>query len=218
MTARNELLIFGAKDWIINTYKAAAERVEALKQKGVVVNLRYPGSSTPFVLTHVVPLLQNGVSALLYLIVAFQPEYFGMSISELTFVQMSVEDLLASISQFQHGVIASLNSDLLKIRNLFECMEMKSAVAARENPAEYKSRPGGMKIEVKNLTFSYYETGPPVLDDVNFTIEPGQIVSVVGYNGSGHFRSHHLLNNRENNSDSTSHSLRKANKGEYICQ
>jgi ABC-type multidrug transport system fused ATPase/permease subunit len=74
---------------------------------------------------------------------------------------------------------------MFKIRNLFECIDIKSKVSVPENPAAYKSHPDGMKIQVKDLTFGYGKDTPPVLKNVNFTIEPGQIVSIVGYNGSG---------------------------------
>jgi len=45
---------------------------------------------------------------------------------------------------------------------------------------------GGLKgkIEFKNVSFSY-EKGKKILDSVNFTIEPGEIVGIVGTTGSG---------------------------------
>ena len=136
--------------------------------------------------SQVIQLLQSGIRALLHITVAFQPDFFNhLSMSELTFVEMSTSELLANINLLQQKVSSGIFRDLFNIRNLFECIEMKSEVHNVENPAEYKSHPNGMKIEVKGLTFSYYKDTPPVLQDVSFTIEPGQIVSIVGYNGSG---------------------------------
>ncbi|WP_373423239.1 energy-coupling factor transporter ATPase [Mesoplasma lactucae] len=40
-------------------------------------------------------------------------------------------------------------------------------------------------VEVKNLSFSYDENGPLVLDDVSFKINKGEYVAIVGHNGSG---------------------------------
>jgi ATP-binding cassette, subfamily B, bacterial CvaB/MchF/RaxB len=40
-------------------------------------------------------------------------------------------------------------------------------------------------IEVRNLRFRYSESEPWVLDDVNFRIEPGETVAVVGVSGRG---------------------------------
>jgi subfamily B ATP-binding cassette protein MsbA len=41
------------------------------------------------------------------------------------------------------------------------------------------------RLEVRNLSFSYPETDKPVLQDINFTAEPGQMVALVGRSGSG---------------------------------
>jgi subfamily B ATP-binding cassette protein MsbA len=41
------------------------------------------------------------------------------------------------------------------------------------------------KVEVRNLSFSYPDSGRQVLDDVSFAIEPGQMVALVGRSGSG---------------------------------
>ncbi|MFO7704950.1 MAG: lipid A export permease/ATP-binding protein MsbA, partial [Halopseudomonas sp.] len=41
------------------------------------------------------------------------------------------------------------------------------------------------RIAVKGLKFSYPNTDKLVLDDINFTIEPGQMVALVGRSGSG---------------------------------
>lgn len=41
------------------------------------------------------------------------------------------------------------------------------------------------KIEFKNVTFKYNDTGPPVIEDISFTIFPGENVAIVGATGSG---------------------------------
>lgn len=41
------------------------------------------------------------------------------------------------------------------------------------------------RLHVRNLSFKYPETDRPVLNEVNFTIEPGQMVALVGRSGSG---------------------------------
>jgi ABC-type multidrug transport system fused ATPase/permease subunit len=139
----------------------------------------------PLIVRHIFPLLHSGARSLLYLVVAFQPDYFGMPISQLSFLESSVEGVFSSIRHLQKIVSDSLIKDMFKIRNVFECMNIKSQVALPENPAPYTRHPKGMKIQVKDLTFGYHKDSPPVIKDVNFTIEPGEIVSIVGYNGSG---------------------------------
>ena len=41
------------------------------------------------------------------------------------------------------------------------------------------------RLEVRNLSFSYPETERQVLTDINFAVEPGQMVALVGRSGSG---------------------------------
>jgi ABC-type multidrug transport system fused ATPase/permease subunit len=182
INARPELAIFGTKQWMVERFAKLSELVAVIKESG---RYEYHLEEPPFLHRHLFPLLHSGSRALMYLVVAFQPDYFGMPISQLTFLETSVEGVFSSISYLRQSLSSKLIKDMFRIRNLFECMEIKSAVCPPENPAEYKSNPKGMKIEVKDLTFRYGKEAPPVLKDVNFTVEPGQIVSIVGYNGSG---------------------------------
>ncbi|MBH8611570.1 lipid A export permease/ATP-binding protein MsbA [Pseudomonas mohnii] len=41
------------------------------------------------------------------------------------------------------------------------------------------------RLEVRNLSFSYPDSEKQVLDDISFTVEPGQMVALVGRSGSG---------------------------------
>jgi len=45
-------------------------------------------------------------------------------------------------------------------------------------------RPSG-EIRVENVSFSYSEDGPPIVNNVEFDIKPNQIMAMVGRNGSG---------------------------------
>ena len=41
------------------------------------------------------------------------------------------------------------------------------------------------RIELRNVSFRYAETEPFVLEDINFTIEPGEFVTIMGPSGGG---------------------------------
>ena len=41
------------------------------------------------------------------------------------------------------------------------------------------------RLEVKHLSFAYPDTDKPVLHDISFSVEPGQMVALVGRSGSG---------------------------------
>ncbi len=40
-------------------------------------------------------------------------------------------------------------------------------------------------VGIEHLSFRYTESGPLVLDDVDFTVTPGQTVALVGHTGAG---------------------------------
>jgi ABC-type multidrug transport system fused ATPase/permease subunit len=184
INARPELLIFGAKDWLVERYTILSKAVAAYTEAGL---LDWRQRDYLFSSQNIIPILHGGARSLLYLVVAYQPNYFGMPISQLSFLETSVESLFSSISNLRTTLSYSLIKDMFRIRNLFECIDITSKVSKPENPALYISHPYGMRIEVKDLTFRYGEDSPPVLKNINFTIEPGQMVSIVGYNGSGRY-------------------------------
>jgi ATP-binding cassette subfamily B protein len=55
-------------------------------------------------------------------------------------------------------------------------------LALRPFPAG--AAPAGVRVEFDRVTFAY-NPGAPVLHDINFTVEPGQSVALVGHTGSG---------------------------------
>ena len=181
-TARPELMIFNAKEWIVKHYKEIYAKVTRGREEG---KFDARPEEPPFLHRHVLPLLHSAARAMLYLTVAYQPSYFEMSVSQLSFLESSIEEVFSSLTYLRQSLSEKLVKDLFRIRNMCECMEVKSSVQPPENPIPYVSYPNGMKIELKNVSFRYNEKSPFVLKDINFTVERGQIVSVVGYNGSG---------------------------------
>lgn len=179
---RPEVMIFGTKDWIAKTYSELSVLVMSLRERGIFSHRK---EQAPFIHRHLFPLLHSGARALMYLVVAYQPEYFGMSISQLTFLESSVAEVFSTLTYLRDSLSTRMIKDMFRIRNLFECMDIKSQVKGPENPAPYVSHPKGMKVELKNVSFRYQEESPYVIKDVSFRIEPGDIVSIVGYNGSG---------------------------------
>jgi len=202
INARPEVLIFGAKDWLVKRYTVLSKAFTAYTEAGI---LDWRQRDNPFSAQNVVPMLHSGARSLLYLVVAYQPDYFGMPISQLSFLETSVEGLFSSISNLRLTLSYSLIKDMFRIRNLFECIDITSKVSKPENPAPYISHPYGMKIQVKDLTFRYGENSPPVLKNINFTIEPGQMVSIVGYNGSGRYSTTQALMFREEHTHAATH-------------
>jgi len=82
------------------------------------------------------------------------------------------------------GGLASLFSHNLFIQNLYTFLGTPSRVDSSEG--SYKpSSPYPGEIEVRNVSFSYPGRQEKVLHEVNFRVQPGEIVALVGQNGSG---------------------------------
>lgn len=67
-----------------------------------------------------------------------------------------------------------------RIREVFES---ENKILIKENPSEFKDVRG--KIEFHNVYFKYHNSGRYVLEDINFSINPGETVAIIGSTGSG---------------------------------
>lgn len=67
-------------------------------------------------------------------------------------------------------------------QRIFEILDTDVVLKQPEKPVLLKSVHG--RIEFKNVTFGY-DPYDPVLTDISFSIEPGQLVGIVGKSGSG---------------------------------
>lgn len=87
------------------------------------------------------------------------------------------------------GAISEVYSDLQRAagatERLMELLEAPSELAEPEHPAMFPPDAGG-RVEARALTFGYASRpGATVLQDVSFTVSPGEMVAVVGPSGAG---------------------------------
>jgi ATP-binding cassette subfamily C protein CydC len=75
-------------------------------------------------------------------------------------------------------------------KRLFEIVDAEPEV---HDPAEPLSPPGTRIMEFDGVSFRYTTGGPPVLEDITFTLMPGSRVAVVGPSGAGKSTLVHLL-------------------------
>jgi len=55
----------------------------------------------------------------------------------------------------------------------------------KENTVRYRPLPRGVQIQARNLSYTYPGNKEPSLKDINFSLDAGESLAIVGYNGSG---------------------------------
>jgi ATP-binding cassette subfamily B multidrug efflux pump len=102
---------------------------------------------------------------------------FGMVYAFINYIGMffrPINDLTEKYNIMQSAMASS--------ERLSQLMNTRAVVADTENPVSVDRLNG--RIEFKNVWFAYNETNW-VLKDINFTIEPGEVVAFVGATGAG---------------------------------
>ncbi len=77
---------------------------------------------------------------------------------------------------------ADLHSSLASLKRIFDLLDEREETTCANQRSTCVTIRGYIRFE--DVSFSY-DGGPPVLDSVSFTIEPGEVVAFVGRSGSG---------------------------------
>lgn len=85
---------------------------------------------------------------------------------------------IANIGNFYNAIINAM----AYLERIFEMIDEKPTVIDRSKGAELPPIIG--KVEFKNVIFGYGEE-EKILDDINFTVNPGETIALVGKTGSG---------------------------------
>lgn len=131
----------------------------------------------------------QGMMAFIYLITVAVVVFGGLGISGgglslpdliafllyVNYVTEPITHLVHMVGQFQEGYAS--------FERFHEMLSTQPEIRDCEKPKELKNCRG--KVEFKNLCFSYGESLPPVLKDLNLTVEAGQQVALVGHSGVG---------------------------------
>lgn len=80
------------------------------------------------------------------------------------------------------SVHVEVTTSMALFERIFQYLDMDSAIVDRENPAAVEKARG--KVEFRNVSF-HYRPGYPVLKNVSFAANPGEMVALVGPSGAG---------------------------------
>jgi ATP-binding cassette subfamily B protein len=130
--------------------------------------------------------VQNVTQAVSYILVATRYSH-DITLSSLALLQSGSEEIVWNLENLW------ISFDLVlvgmeRMENYFNFLdpEINPSSTARMEPfsAYHETTGRGMKIVAKDVTFGY-PTQEPILKGLNFTIEPGELIAIVGGNGSG---------------------------------
>nr|WP_321265412.1 type I secretion system permease/ATPase [uncultured Sulfurimonas sp.] len=106
----------------------------------------------------------------------------SLSMGGLIAVVMLSSRMLAPLGQ-----VASLIANLQQTKTAYDAIDgIMNLEVEREDAKKFVQRPSFTgKIEFQHVSLIYPNTEKKVLDDVSFTIHPGESVGIIGTNGSG---------------------------------
>jgi len=115
------------------------------------------------------------------LIAAQQVQNGTMSLGDLVLVNAFMIQLFMPLNVLGF-VYRELKASLADIETLFKLLHQTPAILDKPHASPVKA--GAKSIHFKNVNFHYHPSRP-ILKNINFTIEPGQRVAIVGRSGSG---------------------------------
>ncbi|MEN8906532.1 MAG: ABC transporter ATP-binding protein [Clostridiales bacterium] len=173
-----EVKLYGTGKYLLNKYSKIFDRY--LKTDKKILKIRN-------IITFVFNLLMNVMGdaiTLLILYSAFIREIaFGNLLSYIRAVSMTESNFQGILS-----TVFSMYQDTLYIQQLFEFLDLDESEPIEYNEDEIKDKKTLEtieKIEFRNVSFKYPNSKEYALRYINFILEKGDIIAVVGENGSG---------------------------------
>lgn len=175
---RPEVLLFGLGPWILQSWANARRTMMFHDQASPTSHMTLPQLLHQINVSDLLFALQN-----IPLLLMFQSS--SASLGSLALYRSSIQ-----------AVVFTFGNLLTTARMAFQSIFLMGAFCAAMNihpelePTEedivnYPRQPTGMKIEARNLSYTYPGGKEAALKDVSFSLEAGESLAIVGCNGSG---------------------------------
>ncbi|CAM2065561.1 ABC transporter ATP-binding protein [Sulfidibacter corallicola] len=125
----------------------------------------------------------DGIAALVtaaVLMVGFNLRFGLLEISTLIVFVDLVNKIFTPIRELSNKY-ATVQQALAALQRIFELVQTTEQI----EQGDQDNRAETLAISFKDVSFRYLENTPNVLEEINFSLEPGQVVALVGQTGSG---------------------------------
>ncbi|KAK0209704.1 P-loop containing nucleoside triphosphate hydrolase protein [Armillaria fumosa] len=181
---RSEVLGSDIVNYIINEYRKAARLLGGLSDEWAPIQFMIRTSPAWEITSDILGDLPIIYCALVYVLC---PE--RLPLSSIAILQQSSQSLDWAI-EYAVRNINSFRKQYQELKNVYDSSNIANTLAdgdiAYPNPSS-EEKPKGMSFDLRDVSFSYpgSQCTKPALSNINLSIKPGQMVVIVGSNGSG---------------------------------
>ena len=128
-------------------------------------------------------LIMNGVSILIIWVGGHNVDQGVMQVGDmLAFIQYSMQIVMSFLMISIISIMLPRAS--VSANRIIEVIETEPSIKDKETTKKLNPEKRGL-VEFKNVSFRYPDADSEILEDINFTCEPGKTTAIIGSTGSG---------------------------------
>ncbi|KIO28294.1 hypothetical protein M407DRAFT_22503 [Tulasnella calospora MUT 4182] len=176
---KQEILLFGLGDWVMDKWRQANDLTR--EERDMARDDLWKTG---------VNMARDSVESVCYALIALGAFPTSISIGNMRLCQ-TCADSLVNIIKHLNGQMEELVLYVYLGTAFVESLRIQDTLLKSDEKridyasVQHLSGRRGMRIEAKNLSFTYPGAQTPTLKDINIVIEPGETLAIVGFNGGG---------------------------------
>ena len=164
-----------------NTEKREEKRFDAANKDLMKANIFV--NRTMSIMMPLLMLIMNGVSILIVWVGGHNIDQGVMQVGDmLAFIQYSMQIVMSFLMISMISIMLPRAS--VSANRIMEVIEKEPSIKDKENTKKLNPEKKGL-VEFKNVSFRYPDADTEILEDINFTAEPGKTTAIIGSTGSG---------------------------------
>lgn len=118
------------------------------------------------------------IAALLYWAMGYN---FGLVEASVIIVYIDLVERIFVPVRDLSGKFATIQQALAALQRIFSLLHVPDVIKKGNKKLDEQD----LALEFQHVSFAYKKEGPQVLEDINFKVQPGEVVALVGATGSG---------------------------------